>query len=128
MTALQAALSDIAASVREHDRDMLRRKAANYRRDPRVLLAWTFPESRGDVILAEQYPDRPDITRKLCHRLYRDLQGARALPKFSRRRPMRIEVLRELFACECRLYRNQRASVSAQQGMNDFLNGLGGKP
>ena len=127
MTAMQAALGSIAVSRRQHDRDMLRRKAAAYRRDARVLLVWTFPESRAAVILAEQYSHRADITRKLCHQLYRDLQGARALPKFFRRRQMRIEVLRELFACECELYRNQRANVNAQQGMNEFINGLAGK-
>ena len=120
-------LDDIAVSRRQHDRDMLRAKAANYRRDTRVLLAWTFPESRPAIAMGEAYPCRPDITRAICHRLYRDLQGAKALPRFFRRRQARIEVLRELFACECELYRNQRASVNAQAAMNGFLNELGGR-
>lgn len=123
-TAMQAYLVAIPAKRLAYQRDMLRRKSAAYRRDARVLLAWTFPESRTAIISGEQYPYRPDITRAICHRLYRDLQGARAMPKFFRRRQARIEVLRELFACECWLYRQQRASVNAQTAMNEFVNGL----
>ena len=122
--AMQAALDELKTVHHTHTRDMLRRKAAIYRRDAKVLLVWTFPESRLPILLGERYPNRPDVTRAICHRLYRDLQDARAMPKFFRRRHVRIEVLRELFAYECHLYRQQRASVNAQMSMNGFLNGL----
>lgn len=111
-------------ALEKYDRDMLRRKADGYRRDIRVLLAWTFPGSRDAVAMGAVYPYRPDITREICHRLYRDLQDARVLPRFLRRRQTRIDMLRELFACECWAYRQQRARVNAQASMNAFINGL----
>jgi hypothetical protein len=39
---------------------------------------------------------------------------------------MRIEELRLLFACECRLYRRQAASARAQRDMGAFLRNLAG--
>lgn len=123
-TALDQYESTLPAERRAYERGMLRRKAASYRRDIRVLLAWTFPKSRQDIAMGEVYPSRSDITHHICHRLYRDLQDAKAMPGFFRRRIVRIQVLRELFACECWLYRNQRASVNAQDGMNEFLKSL----
>ena len=128
MTEMQSYLAAVPADRREYQRDMLRRKAAKYRRDVRDLLNWTYPESRATVMMSEVCPHDPAYTSMLCHRLYRDLQTARAMPTFFRRRAARIEVLRELFACECELFRNQRASVNAQRGMNDFINGLGVTP
>jgi hypothetical protein len=88
------------------------------------LLAWTFPDSRDAVTMAEIHPESPPVTRALCRRLYRDLQDARALPRFFRRRAMRIDILRDLHTGECRLYINQRARANAQAAMNGFLNSL----
>lgn len=128
MTYSTPALAEYEAAVPEarhaHDRAKRRRKADVYRRDTKDLLTWTFPASRDAVAMTNVYPHRPDITRALCHRIYRDLQDAIAMPAFLRRRQVRIEVLRELFACECWLYRNQRASVNAQKLMGGFLNRL----
>ena len=76
----------LAAAHRDYDRARRRRFAATYRRDIRVLLAWTFPASREAVTMAEIQPANPAITRALCRRLYRDLLDARALPRFFRRR------------------------------------------
>lgn len=114
----------LAAARRDYDRDRRRRFAAAYRRDIRVLLAWTFPASREAVTMAEIQPANPAITRALCRRLYRDLLDARALPRFFRRRAIRIDTLRDLFAGECRRYANQRAGANAQAAMNDFINSL----
>lgn len=108
-TALEKFEAALPEARHEHTRHMLRRKATTYRREAKILLAWTFPESRDAVAMGEVYPYRADITRRICHRLYRDLQDARALPLFFRRRQARIETLRELFACECWLYHRQRA-------------------
>ncbi len=74
--------------------------------------------------MAEIDPENPHVTRALCRRLYRDLQDARALPSFFRRRAMRIDTLGDLYAGECRLYVNQRARANAQTAMNGFINGL----
>ena len=74
--------------------------------------------------MAEFQPESPVVTRVLCRRLYRDLQDARALPRFFRRRAMRIDTLRDLYAGECRLYVNQRARANAQTAMNGFINSL----
>jgi hypothetical protein len=109
---------------RDYRRARSRRFAATYRRDIRVLLAWTFPDSREAVTLAEIHPENPPVTRALCRRLYRDRQDARALPVFFRRRAMRIDTLRDLYAGECRLYAGQRARDSAQAAMNGFINSL----
>ena len=114
----------MTALDRAHDRAQLRVKAAKYVRNTAALFTWTFPDSRDAIAMTNVHPHRPDITRALCHRIYRDLQDARAMPTFLRRRAMRIEVLRELFACECRLYRNQRASVAGQKSMGGFLKSL----
>lgn len=110
--ALDRALTDIAISRRAHDREQLRRKTAKYTRDTADLFKWTFPASREAIAMTNVYPYRPDITRALCHRIYRDLQNAREMPTFFRRRQVRIEVLRELFACECWLYRQQSKAKS----------------
>lgn len=109
---------------RRYARIRRRRFAAAYRRDVRILLAWTFPASRNAVTMAEIDPESPSVTRALCRRLYRDLRDAHALPRFFRRRQVRIETLRDLYAGECRLYADQRASASAQAAMNDFIIGL----
>lgn len=74
--------------------------------------------------MAEFQLENPVVTRVLCRRLYRDLQDARALPRFFRRRAMRIDTLRDLYAGECRLYVNQRARANAQTAMNGFINSL----
>ena len=73
---------------------------------------------------AELYPESPAVTRILCRRLYRDLRDAHALPRFFRRRAMRIDALRDLFSGECCLYIDQRARANAQSAMNGFLNSL----
>ena len=109
---------------RDYDRARRRRFASAYRRDVRVLLVWTFPASRAAVTMAEIHPESPPITRALCRCLYRDLQDARALPRFFRRRALRISTLRDLYAGECRLYADQRARANAQTAMNGFLNSL----
>ena len=74
--------------------------------------------------MAEIYPECPAATRALCRRLYRDLLDARAMPRFYRRRAMRIDCLRDLFAGECRIYADQRARADAQAAMNGFINSL----
>jgi len=74
--------------------------------------------------MAEIYPECPAATRALCRRLYRDLLDARAMPRFYRRRAMRIDCLRDLFSGECRLYADQRARADAQAAMNGFINSL----
>ena len=74
--------------------------------------------------MVEIHPEKPCVTRALCRRLYRDLQDARALPRFLRRRRTRIETLRDLYAGECRLYTDQRARANAQAAMNGFINSL----
>lgn len=88
------------------------------------MLAWTFPASRNAVTMAQIRPESPPVTRTLCRRLYRDFQDARALPRFFRRRAMRIDTLRDLYAGECRLYTDQRARTNAQAAMNGFINSL----
>ena len=115
---------ELANGRRDYERARRRRFAEAYRRDIRVLLAWTFPASRDTVTLAEIHPESPPITRELCHRLYRDLQDARALPRFFRRRQIRITTLRDLLSAECRLYANQQARATAQADMNSFINSL----
>ena len=87
----------------EPDRAELRRKVKFYVRDTKELFAWVFPTSVEAVAMTNVYPYRSDITKVLCHRLYRDLQTARSIDKHR----MRSEVLRELFASECWLYRSQ---------------------
>jgi hypothetical protein len=86
------------------------------------------PPFRGPLPARHPCPAGLDIPRQprraLCHRLYRDLQDARALPGFFRRRAMRIDTLRDLHAGECRLYVNQRARANAQAAMNGFINSL----
>jgi hypothetical protein len=74
--------------------------------------------------MSEILPESRPVTRALCRRLYRDLQDARALPRFFRRRAMRIDTLRDLYAGECRLYADQRARTNAQAAMNRFINSL----
>jgi hypothetical protein len=74
--------------------------------------------------MAEIHPENPPVTRILCRRLYRDLQDARALPRFFRRRTTRIDALHDLYAGECRLYIDQRARANAQAAMNGFINSL----
>jgi len=74
--------------------------------------------------MTEIYPGNPPVTRILCRRLYRDLQDAHALPRFFRRRALRIDTLRDLYAGECRLYADQRARTNAQLAMNSFINSL----
>jgi len=74
--------------------------------------------------MTEIHPESPPVTRALCRRLYRDIQDARALPRFFRRRAMRIDALRDLYAGECRLYADQRARDNAQTAMNGFINSL----
>lgn len=115
---------ELATARRDYERERRRRFATAYRRNIRVLLAWTFPTSREAVTMAEIHPENPPITRALCHRLYRDLQDARKLPRFLRRRQMRIDTLRDLHAGECRLYANQKARDNAQADMNRFINSL----
>jgi hypothetical protein len=115
---------ELANARRDHERARRRRFAAAYRRDIRVLLAWTFPASRDAVTMSEILPESRPVTRALCRRLYRDLQDARALPRFFRRRAMRIDTLRDLYAGECRLYADQRARANAQAAMNRFINSL----
>lgn len=115
---------ELAAARRDHDRQCRRHFAATYRRDIRTLLAWTFPPSRPAVTMAELYPECTATTRLLCRRLYRDLVDARAMPRFYRRRAMRIDCLRKLFSAECRLYADQRARADAQAAMNAFINSL----
>ena len=115
---------ELAADRSDYERAHRRRFAAAYRRDIRVLLAWTFPASRAAVTMTEMYPESPPVTRTLCRRLYRDLKDARALPRFFRRRAMRIDTLRDLYAGECRLYADQRARTNAQIAMNSFINSL----
>ena len=115
---------ELAAAHRDYERARRRRFATTYRRDIRVLLSWTFPASRAAVTMAEIHPESPPITHILCRRLYRDLQDARALPRFFRRRAMRIHTLRDLYAGECRLYADQRARANAQAAMNSFINSL----
>jgi len=56
--------------------------------------------------------------------VYRDLRDARAMPRFYRRRAMRIDTLRDLYSGECRLYAGQRARADAQAAMNGFINSL----
>ena len=112
--ALQAVLDAMPAERRAHDRDMLRRKAAKYERQPRDLYRWTFPPTRGAVFNAVHRPDDPAATKKLCRAIWADLQTARAMPSFFQRKAVRISVLRELFACECETYRNQKRAACAR--------------
>ncbi len=74
--------------------------------------------------MAEIHPESLPVTRILCRRLYRDLHDARALPRFFRRRTIRIDTLHDLYAGECRLYIDQRARANAQAAMNGFINSL----
>ena len=123
-TAIDRRCRDLAAASHAHDRARRRRFAARYQRDIPTLLYWTFPESRDAVTNAGAQPESPPITRRLCRRLWRDLSTARGLPRFYRRRQARLDVLRDLYSAECRLYESQRARASAQTAMNDFLIGL----
>ena len=123
-TAIDRRCRDLAAASRAHDRARRRRFAARYRRDIPTLLYWTFPDSRDAVIQAGAYPDSAPVTRRLCRRLWRDLAATRALPRFYRRRQARLEILRDLYSAECRLYETQRARTAAQAEMNRFLTGL----
>lgn len=106
------------------ERQQRRRFAIRYRRDISMLLYWTFAASRTAVIRAGADQENPSATRALCARLYRDLQDAKALPHFYRRRPARIGALRDLFTAECHLYAMQTARAEAQTEMNDFLRRL----
>lgn len=124
LTPIDRTCRELAAARRDHERHRRRRFAAAYRRDVRILLAWTFPASREAVTMSEIYPECPATTRALCRRLYRDLLDARAMPRFYRRRAMRIDSLRDLFSGECRLYADQRARADAQAAMNGFINSL----
>lgn len=121
---IDRARRELAAASRAHDRARRRRFAATYRRDIPTLLYWTFPDSRIAVTGAAARPQSPPVTRRLCRRLWRDLSTARQMPRFYRRRQTRLEVLRDLYSAECRLYESQRARASAQSAMNDFLTGL----
>ena len=121
---LQDILDETAAAGRRAFRARLRRRAEAYVRDGRILAYWTFPGSRGAVTDALNAPHDPAATRALCRALYRDWKTAYALPRHIAGRHMRIEELRLLFACECRLHRRQAASVRAQQDMVSFLRHL----
>ena len=125
-TNLQNIFEEAARAGRQARRATLRRKADAYVRDGAHLLYWTFPGSRAAVTAALQAPHEPVMTRALCRALYRDWRAARALPRYIAGRPMRIEELRLLFACECRLYRRQAASARAQRDMGAFLRNLAG--
>ena len=123
-TTVERACGELAAANRDYQRTRRRRFAATYRRDIRILLSWTFPDSRDAVTMAEIHPESPPVTKVLCRRLYRDYHDAHALPRFFRRRAMRIDALRDLLSGECRLYIDQRARANAQTAMNGFLNSL----
>ena len=114
MTALEKYEAALPEARRAHDRDMLRRKAANYERKAMDLYRWTFPPTRKAVFNAVHQPGDPNATRALCKAIYADLILARELPAFYQRRAARASVLRELFACECWTYRNQRRRAMAQ--------------
>lgn len=118
---LQEILEETAAAGRRARRASLRRRADAYVRDGRILLYWTYPGSRTAVGAALTAPHDPSATRALCLALYRDWRTARALPGHIAGRQMRAGELRCLFACECRLYRRQAASLDAQREMSAFL-------
>lgn len=106
--------AELPAILRDHERDMLRHRAAEYERDTNALYRWTFPPSRDAVFRAVHRPDDPRVTKALCHAIYADLQSARRLPRYIQSKAMRISVLRELFACECWRYLNQRRAAMMQ--------------
>lgn len=121
---LQDIFEEIAAAGRKARRAGLRGRAEDYVRNGRHLLYWTFPGSRAAVTAALRAPHDPAATRTLCRALYRDWRTAQALPRYIAGRSMRIDELRILFACECRLYRRQAASIGAQRDMGAFLRNL----
>ncbi len=121
---LQDIFDEAAAAGRRAMRARLRRRADAYVRDGRALAYWTFPGSGDAIRNALARPHDPAATRALCRALHRDWRAARAVPHHITGRDMRIDELRVLFACECRLYRRQAASVVAQQGMSSFLRRL----
>lgn len=121
---LQNILDETAEAGNQARRAALRRRAARYVRDGRRLVYWTFPGSRAAAMAALQAPHDPAVTRALCRALYRDWKTATALPRHIVGRAPRIDELRVLLACECRLYRLQAASVDAQNGMASFLHAL----
>lgn len=116
MTALAPHLRALDGAALAADRASRRRFAASYVRSASHLFRWTFPPSRMAVALTEVYPFRPDVTRDLCHAVYRDIQVAKALGRHIVGRQMRVDELRRIFTAECEVYRKQRASVAAQQG------------
>ncbi len=117
-------LEEAAKAGRSSRRAALRRRADGYIRDARHLYNWTLPASRPAVVAALRSPHDPAATRALCRALYRDWRCARALPGYLVGRRMRIAELRCLFACECRLYRRQTASIDAQHGISSYLRHL----
>lgn len=114
MATAEQSLDTVFAEIRDAGtrsrRKSRRRHAESYRRRATTLLSWTFPASRTAVTGAIAAPDSPAATRILCRALWRDLQAARALPRYLAGRPLRIAALRILFACECACYRRQRAA------------------
>lgn len=127
-------LEDILAAVRDAARNSgrrsLRRHARAYRRDARALFAACFPASRPAVLTALAAPGDASATRRLCRALWRDLQCARALPRYLTGRPLRIAALRLLFAGECTRYLRQRDAAAAMPSARpplttgDWLSGL----
>lgn len=112
MASADQTLETIFAEIRDAGnrsrRRSLRRHAETYQRSAATLLHWTFPASRAAVTRAIADPCDPAAARTLCRALWRDLQTARALPRYLAGRPLRISALRMLFACECALYRRRR--------------------
>lgn len=112
MAAAKHSLETIFAEIRDagnHSRrESLRRHVGTYRRNATTLLSWTFPASRAAVTRAIADLGDPAATRTLCHALWRDLQAAKALPRYLAGRSLRISALRMLFACECTRYLRQR--------------------
>ena len=121
---LRKILDETAEAGQRARRAALRRRAARYQRDRRHLVYWTFPGSRAAVTAALCAPHDPAATRALCRALYRDWKTACTLPRYIVGRGPRIDELRVLLACECRLYRLQSASVAAQTGMAAYLTAL----
>lgn len=108
---LETIFADIRDAGIRSSRKRLRRHAKIYQRNAATLLYWTFPGSRAAIVRAIGDPDSPTATRVLCRALWRDLEAAKALPRYLAGRPLRISALRMLFAGECAHYLRQRDRV-----------------
>ena len=95
----------MAEAGRQAARESRRAKAAKYTRKASTLVSWMFSGRKNVVLDVVIFPESPVAVKALCHALWDDYTTALKLPKFYRRRQVRIDVLRELFTCECEQYR-----------------------